>query len=86
MLEAAQLAVGDVEEVPGPAGGIEDDVVEQLALKRLELSERTGRFDALAPRLDDARADDLLDIYLVRVVGTELAASLRAEGVLEERS
>ena len=85
-LEAAQLPVGGVQEVARAAGGVENHVVEEVLLKRLDLREGVRCFDALSPGVDDRRLDDLLDVDLMGVMRAQRVLRVPAERALQERA
>jgi hypothetical protein len=82
--EPFEFPVGDVEEVAGAAGGVEDAVVFQAREEFFEALEGFGAFDLFAPGGDDGRADDLHDVDRAGEVGAEGVALGAAERVLED--
>ena len=96
--EALQVLHGDVEEVAGAAGRVEDAQVAELVVEVLDrldggvavagdvVGERRGLdvVPALAQRLDHRRHDQALDPAPGRELGAELAPLARIERLFEE--
>jgi hypothetical protein len=89
---------GDVEEVAGAAGGIEDASATEAAMEVVEYVDGVGEVAGVdelgdggddvgpvgAERLDDGRDDEALDVGAGSVVGAELVALVGVEGAFEE--
>ena len=82
--EPLEFAVGDVEEVAGAAGGVENAEVFQAREEFFEALERFGAVDLFAPGCDDGRADDFHDVDRAGEVGAEGVALGAAERVFED--
>jgi hypothetical protein len=81
--EPFEFAVGDVEEVAGAAGGVEDAEVFHARQQFFKALEGLGAFDLFAPGFDDGGADDFHDVDRAGEVGAEGVALGAAERVFE---
>ncbi len=84
-LDSPQLSVGEVEEVARPARWVEHDVAHEVSLCALGLAVGREVLDALAPRPHDRWKDDLLQLGVVGVVGSELPLLVVSQRPLQER-
>src|ERR1035438_3142009 len=85
-LDPAQLAVGEVEEVPRPTRWIEYHVVHQVGLCTLRLAMAGQILDPLRPRRHDRREDDLLKLRVVGVMRAKLPLLVMSERSLKQRA
>ncbi len=82
--EAFEFAVGEVEEVAGAAGGVEDRIRVHALEQFGEALEGFGVLDLLRPGVDDRRLDDLHDVDGGGEVGAVGVAGFFSQRVLEE--
>lgn len=83
-LDALELSVGDVEEVAGPAGRVEDLEAQQLFPEGAQVRHGVGVLQACLPGPDDGRAHDLLYVCLAGEVGAEGVAVGLLHAALEQ--
>lgn len=83
-LEPAKGVVRDVEEVAASAGRIEDPERRELVQERDGLVGVVERVDPQATGRHDRRLDDLVDLALRGVVGTDLVTTLRVDARLQQ--
>ena len=83
-LQPFQLSVGDGQEVPAPAGRIEDAKFRERLANLPECRERLGSFNSVAPRANDRRENDLLNVRLAGEVRTVRMALRLAHAALEQ--
>lgn len=84
MFQGPEFPVGDVEEVAAPARRVQYDERCQCLEEFEGLLRGGGVIDAVLPRPDNARFDDLEDVSLVGVVRAEFPAALSSDHALKE--